>query len=613
MAREVDHVILRGGLDFVSSPLSIEPGRLWRAVNVECSEGGYRRIAGFERFDGHPSPSDAAYWIIGRESVQPDPDVGDTVTGETSAATGTLLKVSGDEYVLGEVSGTFQDDEGLQDSGVTVATATTLTRKRGGADPDEDEDFLDLAAAARREDIAKVPGSGRVRGIWSYAGDILAVRDNAGGTAGVMHRATASGWTVVSGVTLPAGGQYRFINHNFMGQAATLTMFGVNGEGKAFSILKAGTTDSPTWAFTILSTGQTDDKPTHIAVQSSHLVLAYRGGSLVLSATGDPADYAATNGAAEIACGQDVNGLLGGVGLENTLIMGDDHIQMLYGSDATDFALQDVSQSQTGGVTDTLQSVGKPLYLDNRGVRSLTTTEAWGNWVVGTMTADVQPWLDRQRESRNVAVGAMRVRSSDQYRIWFESGLCLAIYLGRGQPELSFIDYGADADDATARILPRCSVSAEDENRIERVYFGADNGFVYEAERGRSFDGEPIPSYSRLPLNHMRHPTRQKRYMAADVHCDLQARASIAVGALYEDGEADQASEYADIFGGGGFWDEAIFDEFSWDAPLNGYRRYDLAGIGRNVSLLLVSESAKQLPYTLNGVSLHWSPMRAER
>ena len=577
---------------------------------------------------------------------------------------------------------------------VPVGTVSGAPRRRGGATIADDEDFLDHAAAARRALIRKVPGSGPVRGVWSYMGDVFAVRDNAGATAGVLHRATPTGWAAVSGATLPAGGRYSFLNHNFEGQAASEKMYGANGVGRAFSVLKGGTAIAPTYTFSSIQTNTmaTIDRPKHVAVQNNHLLLSFPGGSLIGSATGLPADFTAAKGAFEIACGQEINGLLGGVGLGNTVILGADHIQVLYGNDAQDFVLQDQSQANTGGVEGTLQAVGGPLYLDNRGVRSLTTTDAWGNWVIGTMTADVQPWLDRQREARNVAAGSLRVRSSDQYRLWFESGLGLAIYVGRGQPEMSFIDYGSDEDirlafdegdvepavgsvvtggtsgasanldrvavasgswgandaagtlylydldgdfipdeplmtmagtlgradgspaDDAHKILPRCSVSTEDSDRIERVYFGADNGFVYEAERGRSFDGRAFESYIRLPLNLLKMPSRQKRYHAVDVHADVNGRATMQLSALYEDGTyPDQLPEDANIVAGGGFYSESIWSEFVYDAPLNGYKQFDLMGIGRNVSLLLLTNSAKQSPITLNGASLHYSPRRGER
>ena len=700
MTRQVDHIVLLGGLDYISSPLTISPGRLWRALNFEPVEAGYRRIFGYERFDGRPAPSDAAYWVLGRTlaSGQSDPEVGTTVTGADSEATGIVLDIAFDEWVLREVVGVFDAGEELQVAGTTIATASGVARGFGTATIADDLDYRDRAAKVRRDVITKVPGSGPVRGIWTYMFDVFAVRDNAAGTAGVMHRATPDGWEVVASVTLPPGGTYRFLNHNFMGQAGSLTMFGVNGVGKAFSILKGGTAETPTWTFASLSAiggdeGAALDKPTHISVQNNHLMLAYRGGSLLLSAVGDPGSFDATMGASEIATGQEINGLLGGVGLGNTVIMGDDHIQVLYGNDSDDFVLQDQSQSSTGGVEDSLQSVGGPLYLDNRGVRSMTTTEAWGNWVIGTMTSDIQPWLDRQRTARNVAVGSMRVRSSDQYRLWFESGIGLILYVGRQHPEICLLDYGSDEDitldfdagqtepvvghiltgevsRATARIdqvkttsgswagndaagtlhlydvvgkfqndemltttsgpiaevdgdatpdahkiIPCVSVSAEDSDRIERVYFGCESGFVYEADRGRSFDGRSIEAFARLPLNHTGKPTEQKRFIRADVHCDVPGgQATIGLSAIYDDGRApEQVLEDGEIAGGGGFWDEALYDEFVWDTPLNGYHVYDLAGIGRNASLLMISNQSKEASWTLNGISLHHSPRRAER
>ena len=292
--------------------------------------------------------------------------------------------------------------------------------------------------------------------------------------------------------------------------------------------------------------------------------------------------------------------------------MGADRIQVLYGNDSADFQLADQSDRQTGGVEGTLQTVGGPLYMDNRGVRSVTTTQAYGNFVIGTMTADIQPWIDKQREEKNLAIGSMRVRSSDQYRLWFQSGLSICVYLGRGRPEISFFDYGVD--EIGDQVYPVCSVSAEDEDRIERVYFGAPNGFVYEAERGRSFDGREITAYCRLPLNHVGRPAHSKRYFSADLHMDLDSTVKVSLSAIYGDGiQPEQGLVEGEVFGGGGVWDEAIWDDFYWDAPLNGYHSFDLYGSGRNLSILLLTRSKLEAPHTLNGLTLHYAPRRVER
>ena len=101
MARSVEHFLLRGGLDFVSSPLSIDPGRAWRGTNFECVEAGYRRIAGFERFDGRPSPSGATYYVI---PVDHAPNEHPPLVGEVLRSgdkTATLLAITDDgDYII---------------------------------------------------------------------------------------------------------------------------------------------------------------------------------------------------------------------------------------------------------------------------------------------------------------------------------------------------------------------------------------------------------------------------------------------------------------------------------------------------------------------------------
>jgi hypothetical protein len=46
-----------GGLDLTTPDLRLQPGALRDCLNYECGQfGGYTRIQGYERFDGHASP-----------------------------------------------------------------------------------------------------------------------------------------------------------------------------------------------------------------------------------------------------------------------------------------------------------------------------------------------------------------------------------------------------------------------------------------------------------------------------------------------------------------------------------------------------------------------------
>lgn len=55
---KLDSFILGKGIDLTSPTLVIQPGRAYVAVNYELGQvAGYRRMRGYERFDGRPSPS----------------------------------------------------------------------------------------------------------------------------------------------------------------------------------------------------------------------------------------------------------------------------------------------------------------------------------------------------------------------------------------------------------------------------------------------------------------------------------------------------------------------------------------------------------------------------
>ena len=121
---------LKGGLNLVDAPLTIPGGMCLSAINYELlTNDGYRRIDGFERFDGQGSPSEASYWIINFDAgsiVDPGVDAG--VAGETSGATGKvgLIVITSGAWatndaagyiVLFNVVGSFIDTETISFTG----------------------------------------------------------------------------------------------------------------------------------------------------------------------------------------------------------------------------------------------------------------------------------------------------------------------------------------------------------------------------------------------------------------------------------------------------------------------------------------------------------------
>jgi hypothetical protein len=194
----IQYYPLGGGLDVVTPALSVPPGRLIGCVNFEPHyNDGYRRIDGYERFDGRPRPHLQTF--IGFDLVDATGlTTGTVVTGDTSGATGTVIGISGNAIGVTKVTGTFQNGEDLNTGAYTI---DSLPVEREAPDQDTEDTFLLAAHDEYRDDIAVVPGSGEVRGVWRLRADTYAVRNNAGATAGVMHKASASGWTT-TGVTL---------------------------------------------------------------------------------------------------------------------------------------------------------------------------------------------------------------------------------------------------------------------------------------------------------------------------------------------------------------------------------------------------------------------------
>jgi hypothetical protein len=200
------------GLNLITPHIMLKPGELIYGRNYEIAlGGGYRRVDGYERFDGHtPKPSDALYERIafdtgGNRLIQAN----DVITGATSGATATVVAtptltagawatING----VGELSftkrtGTFQAGENIKILGVVNCRATGTTFAGTLADADY-KDCQRGAMAVYRALIAAVPGAGNVLGVWVFNGDVYAWRNNAGNTATVMFKATAGGWASVS-------------------------------------------------------------------------------------------------------------------------------------------------------------------------------------------------------------------------------------------------------------------------------------------------------------------------------------------------------------------------------------------------------------------------------
>lgn len=709
---------MAGGLDTVTPALSVPAGRALAMVNYEpWYQGGYRRIPGYERFDGRPKPSDATFTGFEVSTVA-GLNLRDVITDDGTGATGVLVGIWDDDGTYGsdsiavtKVVGTFTNGNACNtgaftiDSAPTVGTAPSIALK---------ETWLLEAEDDYRDDIAVVPGSGPVRGAWQRLGDQYAIRDNAGATAGVLHVASTSGWvttgitmaetlpftaglaaganvsegdtltctvggetatihrivlnggsdtwdgsgegyfvlTNVSGVfqagavespgataiatiagdttpfAFPVGGAYRFRNHNFFGSSTSYRTYGVNGVGSAFEI-DENKIVSPILMATNPATGlpPTNNTPFLIEEHRNHLFLGFEGGSVQHSVVGEPLIFSGFLGAAEFGLGDEVTAMNSVVG--NVLVLSTTReTRGLYGTSVADWELKLISE-QSGSVLFGSQKVDTVYSLDDLGVSSITRSDQYGDFVSATVSQLIQPVVIAQRPLFN---DSTIVRESNQYRMYFSDNSCLVMYVPAGSQQDSrqkryAINQPAEFGFLSYDIPVKYIFNTDDETGKERTYFVTDDatnqGFVFEDQIGKNFDGEPITAYVRTAFNHIGSPTYRKRFRRADLELSATTTLDIRVqpDLTYSTSEVTSGIEsitassiaQIDIVGGGGFWDTSNWDSFIWDGQSISTARAELSGTGENIGFLIFNETAKSNAWVMQGITIHYDMRRLQR
>jgi len=716
MVTKAQYFALGGGLDVVTPALSIPPGRAISAVNFEpWYSDGYRRVDGFERFDGRTRPHLQTF--IGFDLVDATGlTAGTVLTGDTSGATGTVIGISGNSIGVTKVTGTFQAGEDLNTATYTIDAGSPPT-ERQAPDSDTEDTFLLAAWDEYRDDIEVVPGTGEVRGIWRRLGDTYAWRNNVGETAGVMHVASASGWTTtgitltdyvkfdngtstpgpvweegdtVSGASSGASGtihrlidwagsyggddatgylvltsvtggpfttgenlqvggntiatangdsttlafsidgEYRFHNHNFFGNSTSFRIYGVNGEDDAFEIDENGVVSPiliPTVADLIGFDPDTDgDPPTGapflIEEHNNHLFLAFPGGRVVHSVQGEPMNFSGFLNAAEFGLGDEVTGLNSVVG--SVLVLTTEReTRGLFGANITDWTMKLIGE-QTGGKLYTAQKLDTVYALDDLGITSVARTDTFGDFVGATVSQLIQPIVNTLRPNVNCST---IVRSSNQYRLYFNDSSILILYI----PQPGSVNESRGTETALASQFGYAQYpfpvnriyNTEDEVGTERSFFASTDGYVYEDRVGTNYDGEAIQSYLRTAFTHMGSPAWRKRFRRVDVELSANKPFRLLVQGDLSYGATELSTSISDItttdvpeitiFGGGGFWDTDNWDEFNWDGQNISTARAQLRGTGENISFLMFNESAVTQPFVLQGLTVHYDRRRLQR
>lgn len=665
-------VSLGGGLDLLSSSQMAKPGSAVRAINYESAfGGGWARIGGIEKFSGQPRPSDAEYVLMTSSEVITDIAVGDVVTGLTSGAYGTCVYVSGASVAVTKTSGDFILEEELQVGGTTVATnsgtGSALTASLNN-------ELFALAAQEYADDIAAVTGSGPIRGIAALGSTLYAWRDNAGGTAMVIHKSTSTGWVAVDmlyelsftigggtqpaeGSTITQGGvsatlkrviledgtyagttaQGRYIisipvggsfiagalagtlgtvpgaaagvyhgtqitlspagrvvtdQFNFTASADTRRLYGCDGVNREFEF--DGTVYCP------LTSGQTS-KATVVRCHANHLFFGFRG-SLQHSGILAPYQFTAVSGGAELGAGDVITGLStlpGSTERAAMLVTCQNSTFVLYGNAADgtyEWTFIPVNR-EAGANPYSLEDCGVPLFHDTPGIRSFKAVQEFGNF-----TWNLESRLVEKIVKERIPVASCFSKALSRYRCFFSDGSTISGTPGRdGVWDWSQIIYG----DKDIRIAYSTEVAG-----ITRTFYGDADGYVYEADVGRSFDGDEIEGILRLHGLSQNRPGVDKTYRFMIVETMGEGAFTLYSRAEFNDGSPDRdpSTEYTTLgYGGGALWDESNWDESFWDTRRQDSQRIDIQGYGFNVAPIFRASTSIELPYTIKTVTVFYT------
>ena len=671
-------IILAGGLDVMTPPMQAKPGMLRACQNFECSIfGGYRRIAGYERFDGRSKPSDATYTILAATSITGG-SVGDTLTGATSGATGKIIAITATYFVLTQTSLTFQAED-LNVGGPTIAVSSGAGVINGASTPALNATYKNLAADVYRALIGAVPGSGAILGVNWYNDVLYAFRNNVGGTAAALYKSTTGGWSAVAlgreiaftsggtteiaegdvitgatsgafatvtrvvktsgtwaggdaagyfyfasqtgtfqaenlnvgvtlnlatiagdstAITLLPGGRYEFVNANFTGSTDTFRMYGCDGVNLAFEF------DGD--VFVRIRTGMATDTPSHIAFHLYHLFLSFYG-SVQHSSPGFPYLWTPVTGASELSMGEDVTGFQvqpAGTTAAALAIFTKGRLSILYGTGSSDWALLPY-RDQIGAYPYTMQTLAQTVFLDIQGLTDIRTVQEFGNFAHAVLTNSVKSVIT---DWRRTASASNLARDLSQYRIFFTNGYGLYVTM-----------VGQKVIGITPVLFPdivRCATSGYTSDGTEVSFFGSDEGYVYQMDKGTSFDGDAIEAYIYLHYNFVGGLRTLKRFWDITLEVSGSAYASFSLGyalgygatTIIQPSDQTVVTNFASVY-----WDAFTWDAFTWDGVTLSPSLANMEGEAENVSLSVVSNSDEFEPFTLTGAVMHYSPRREIR
>ena len=395
------------------------------------------------------------------------------------------------------------------------------------------------------------------------------------------------------------------MQHNFQADADKKNLYGCDSLNRAFEF--DGDVYIP------IRTQITIDAPTTIAAINGQLALSYFG-TVVFSAVGNPHDFRTTSlGFQDVQeFGDTITGMSAIVGGVLAVACRDSFWQVSVDTQTSLYKAELISPD-IGAIHYGLMNLGSLYSFDDKGIVRIVPSYVFGGFEHDTISRAIQPVIDRFREK---IVATAAYKNKNQVRFYANDGTGIIMTLTSGVTQTGATTMGHEFSEFTYPVNISYAWSGEDASGRDIVLLGDEDGYVYVANTGSSFDGEPIQAYIRTAFNNVKSPSAIKRFRKLEVELSSVGYSEIRFNPDFSYADPSVATHlmnYQEVQGAGGYWDEATWNTFYYDGKIVSQPEIRIQGSGTNIGLVVFSNTAIDLGHNLSGVVLHYTPRKLNR
>ncbi len=642
----------KGGLLSSLSPLQQginAPGSARLLKNFEPStDGGYRRIEGFSKYDSAFVPAYGLPKVHGSGQTGTTLVLGNIFTTPVAGDTLTIAGVAG-TYTIASAGVSFDSTNKRATLTLTTSMASSPADKAAVTFTSHTGVVKGVATwestviAYRNNDVYKSTGSGWTKiNIPSY-GTVLVNGASQTGSSLIVDGLTdvpqvgdtfsVAGvekiYTVTATVTVTSGGATLAINPALASSPAdnaAVTWLSVNYTGgiklrtakyrtnSVDKIVGVNATNYPfIWddtTFTSLDTN-TDLLGADFVVFHKNQLFFANEDKLIFSAPYTDTDFTAANGAGVISVGAMITGII--VFREALIIFTDKSISQLAGNTVSDFNLQPITRNVGCVASDTIQEIGGDImFLGPEGLRLLSATDRTGDFNLGVVSKPIQAEATELISSSS-SFASVVIKQKSQYRllgynasVTTESakGILGTQMVGDNTSTISWAEtVGIKAYVADSNYI----------NQTETIIFAHSDGYVYQMESGNSFDGTNILASFATPYVPVNDPRIRKTFYKMFLYTDPQGSVNMSANLKldFDDFGSIQPEtiSLSNVNSGSvGFYgtSTAKYGATKYGTKLKKLFQTQVIGSGFSVSLQFVSDGTDP-PFSLDAATLEYS------